>query len=35
VDGGQTAKLTLRGSYVTSNFALASDGRTGTFVKFA
>ncbi len=34
VDGAKTAKLTLLGSYVTSNFALSDDGAGGTFVKF-
>ena len=34
VDGAKTAKLTLIGSYATSNFALANDGAGGTFVRF-
>ena len=33
-DGAQVAKLTLIGSYATSNFALANDGHGGTFVKY-
>ena len=32
--GAKTASLTLAGSYGTSNFALASDGAGGTFVRF-
>ena len=35
VDGAKNASLTLLGSYVTSNFALSSDGGAGTFVKFS
>jgi len=31
-DGAKTASLTLLGSYVTSNFQLADDGRGGSFV---
>jgi hypothetical protein len=34
VDRGNQAHLTLLGSYVTSDFALASDSTGGTFVKF-
>jgi autotransporter passenger strand-loop-strand repeat protein len=34
VDGSKSANLTLLGSYVTSNFALSTDGSGGTFVKF-
>ena len=34
VDGGLTAKLTLLGNYVTSDFALSDDSLGGTFVKF-
>jgi antigen 43 len=33
-DGAQVAKLTLLGSYVTSDFALSTDNHGGTFVKF-
>ncbi len=33
-DGSQVAKLTLLGSYVTSDFALSDDHHGGTFVKF-
>ncbi len=33
-DGSQHASLSLRGSYVTSDFALSADGHGGTFVKF-
>ena len=32
VDGGLSAQLTLLGSYVTSDFALADDNRGGTLV---
>ena len=35
VNGACQANLTLLGSYVTSNFALANDGAGGTLVKFA
>jgi hypothetical protein len=35
VDGGQTANLTLLGSFATSNFTLSNDGPGGTFVKYA
>jgi autotransporter passenger strand-loop-strand repeat protein len=34
-DGGQSANLTLLGSYATSNFVLSNDLHGGTFVKFA
>jgi hypothetical protein len=34
VDGGQTANLTLLGSYATSNFVLSNDFHGGTFVKY-
>jgi hypothetical protein len=33
-DGGLTANLTLLGKYVTSDFALSTDGHGGSFVKF-
>ena len=33
-DGGLTASLTLLGKYVTSDFALSTDGHGGSFVKF-
>jgi hypothetical protein len=35
INGASQAHLTLLGSYVTSNFALANDGAGGTLVKFA
>ena len=35
INGASQAHLTLLGSYVTSNFALANDGTGGTLVKFA
>ncbi len=34
VDGAKSTSLTLLGSYVTSDFALSTDGAGGTFVKF-
>jgi hypothetical protein len=34
-DGGKQAHLTLLGSYVTSNFTLATDSAGGTFVKLS
>ena len=33
-DGGVTANLTLLGNYVTSDFALSTDGHGGSFAKF-